>query len=72
METHHAAMKFDVKGWVRNRPDGSVEAVFEGEKGCVDLLIDWCRRGPSHAKVQHVDIQWEEYSGEFDGFEITY
>ncbi|MCU0541788.1 MAG: acylphosphatase [Oscillatoriaceae cyanobacterium Prado104] len=44
-------------GWVRNLPDGRVEAVFEGDRKVVESAIDWCRRGPSGAKVS--DVVWE-------------
>jgi acylphosphatase len=56
---------------VKNRADGTVEAVFEGEKEKVDAVIDWCRRGPRHADVQGIDIHEEPYAGEFNGFSIT-
>ncbi len=48
------AEEHDVKGWVRNRDDGKVEAVFEGEKDKVDKLIAWCHIGPPRSKVKEV------------------
>ena len=45
-----------VAGWVRNCPDGTVEAVFEGEPGDVEALVDFCRRGPRGADVERVDV----------------
>jgi acylphosphatase len=61
-----------VKGWIRNVSDGTVEAVFEGEKEAVEALIKFCRRGPAGASVTSVDLKWENYTGEFDEFRIRY
>jgi acylphosphatase len=52
-----------VGGWVTNRPDGAVEAVFEGEPGAVAAMVDWCRRGPRGADVDSVDETSEEPEG---------
>lgn len=71
-ETRHRAKRRDVAGWVRNTSDRRVEAVFEGEREDVEKLIDFCRKGPSSARVTTVDIQWEGYTGEFKDFEIRY
>ncbi len=71
-ETKHKARMRDVKGWVRNLPDGRVEAVFEGEEEAVKELIDFCKRGPPGARVTRVDVAWESYIGEFKDFEIRY
>ncbi len=60
-----------INGWVRNLPDGRVEAMAEGEKTSLEELIQFCRVGPSGAKVKSVDIQWSEYKAEFRGFKIT-
>ena len=72
METRQAAKKNGVFGWVRNLRDGTVEAVFEGQKEDVESTLDWCREGPPHSIVKRVDVDWRDYSGEFDVFEITY
>ena len=53
----------DVGGWVRNRPDGTVEAVFEGDEGGVRSLIDFCGRGPRGAQVERVEEHEEEPEG---------
>jgi len=58
-----------VAGWVRNCPDGSVEAVFEGDPGAVEALVAFCRRGPAHAQVQAVECCDEPPKG-IGGFEV--
>ncbi|MFN2544291.1 MAG: acylphosphatase [Actinomycetota bacterium] len=55
-----------LSGFVRNMPDGRVEAVFEGPPGDVESLVAWCRRGPEWASVEHVDVADEEPTGERD------
>jgi acylphosphatase len=52
-----------VTGWVSNRPDGTVEAVFEGEPEAVDSLVRFCREGPRGAVVDQVDVADEEPEG---------
>lgn len=64
------AIRLDVTGWVRNCQDGSVMAVLEGEKQAVDAVIEWCRQGPSAARVTDVSVTWEEPTGEFCGFGV--
>jgi acylphosphatase len=71
-ETSKVARNFNVNGWVRNLPDGRVEAVFEGEKENVEEMVEFCRRGPPGAQVNDVEVKWEAYRGEFSGFEIKY
>ncbi len=66
------ALENNVRGWVRNLPDGSVEAVLEGEKEDVEKVIQWAHRGPPLARVERVDVEWEEYKGEFSDFRIIY
>jgi acylphosphatase len=67
--TRDRARSRGVAGWVRNRPDGAVEAVFEGAEEAVRSLVDWCRRGPSGAVVEAVEVEWEPPIGE-QGFAI--
>ena len=59
-----------VAGWVRNVPDGSVEAVFEGEAHAVEAMTGWCRRGPDGAHVDGVESSEEPPEG-LAGFRIT-
>jgi len=58
-----------VAGWVTNRPDGAVEAVFEGDADAVSALVDWCRHGPRGAEVSSVDDTTEKPEG-ISGFSI--
>ncbi len=59
-----------VEGWVRNAPDGTVEAVFEGEDAAVEAMTAWCRHGPPHARVDAVDVVSEAPEG-LSGFVIS-
>ncbi len=70
--TRDKAQNFGVKGWVKNCADGSVAAVFEGEKDAVNNVVEWCKKGPDGAVVKYVDVRWEEFFGEFDEFSIVY
>jgi acylphosphatase len=64
------AAEAGIAGWVRNRSDGAVEAVFEGDDQAVDDLVRWCGSGPSSAHVESVDVTDEEPVGE-TGFSVT-
>jgi acylphosphatase len=68
-ETRARAESLGLAGWVRNLPDGSVEAVFEGEPERVGSMVDWCRRGPSGAVVSGVEVETEPPLGE-KGFSV--
>jgi acylphosphatase len=59
-----------VAGWVRNRADGAVEAVFEGEPEDVEALVDFCRRGPRGAAVERVEVETESAEG-LRGFRVV-
>ena len=69
-ETKRAADAHGVTGWVRNKRDGAVEAVFEGPKEAVDATLSWCRQGPPLAKVTNIDVRWEDTTAEFNTFEV--
>ena len=71
-ETQDEALRHGLTGWVQNLPDGRVEAVFEGEKENVERLVEFCRRGPPGARVTKVDVTWEDYTGEFRSFSISF
>ena len=71
METQRAAVERGVTGWVRNLPDGSVEAVMEANRSSVESLIKWCWKGPPASEVKEVVVKWEAFTGEFSSFEIT-
>ena len=60
------AESLEVSGWVRNRSDGSVEAMLQGNESAVETLIAWCRIGNGKSRVERVEI--EEGQGEFSGF----
>lgn len=72
METSLAADRYGVKGWVRNVPDGTVEAYFEGDAENVDSMLDWCRKGPPAASVSDVRVQQQEYAGKYQDFSVRY
>lgn len=57
-------------GWVRNLPDGRVEALAEGSRPALERYVDWCRQGPPAARVDDVKVEWLPATGEFDGFEL--
>jgi acylphosphatase len=69
-KTKQQAESFGVTGWVRNLPDGRVEAVFEGEEEAVKALVEYCHHGPSYARVTNIDASWEDYRGEFSDFKM--
>ncbi len=71
-ETADLAERLGINGWVRNRSDGRVEALFEGEKVQVDEEIEFCRRGPPGAYVENLDLEWEDWTGEFSDFKVVY
>jgi len=68
-DCRHEATAAGVDGWVRNRSDGRVEAVFEGGPDAVDRLVSWCRIGPPSALVSEVEVVSEEPGGE-SGFRV--
>jgi acylphosphatase len=65
-----AADSRGVAGWVRNRPDRTVEAVFEGEPDDVEALVDLCRKGPRGAVVERVEVEGESAEG-LGGFRVV-
>ncbi|PKN20976.1 MAG: acylphosphatase [Deltaproteobacteria bacterium HGW-Deltaproteobacteria-6] len=71
-ETERTAESLNLTGWVRNRSDGSVEAVFEGEDKAVYQMVVWCHSGPRFARVDDVIIEDEPYTGKFQNFRVRY
>jgi len=68
--TRIKAQELGITGWVKNLEDGRVEVVIEGEKEKVEKLVEWLHQGPSLARVEDLEIKWEDYRGEFNSFEI--
>jgi acylphosphatase len=68
--TKGTAEKYGINGFVRNEKDGSVYIEAEGEEENLKRFVAWCRSGPSHAEVQHVDLKEGSFQG-FSGFKIA-
>ncbi len=68
--TQKTARELGVDGWVRNLPDGRVEAAFEGDEEALDAMIEYCHEGPQAARVEDVDVEDAPGMGPFDGFEV--
>jgi len=68
--TAEAARRLGLCGWVRNLPDGRVEAEAEGERAAVEALVAWCRRGPPAARVEALEAAWSEARGDLGPFEV--
>jgi acylphosphatase len=68
--TREKAEQLGLTGWVRNLPDGRVEALFEGPSEKVREMVRWCKEGPSHAGVENVNSEFEASQGDLRGFEV--
>jgi acylphosphatase len=68
-EARARAESLGLAGWVANRPDGSVDAVFEGDEERVESMVGWCRHGPAGARVDDLEVVSEEQAGE-EGFRV--
>ncbi len=66
------AKKLDLVGSVANQEDGTVQVIAEGQEENLKQLIKWCYNGPILARVDKIDIDWQEATGQFDKFEIKY
>jgi acylphosphatase len=66
------ADRYGVQGWVRNNPDGSVEALLQGRGDSVGHVLEWAHRGPSGALVTGLKTELLEPSTELSGFQIRY
>jgi acylphosphatase len=69
--TQREAKRLGLTGWVKNRDDGGVEIVAEGEEDQVKDLLVWSQHGPSTARVEEVDTRWRSYTGEYSEFKIV-
>ncbi|MCX6814589.1 MAG: acylphosphatase [Candidatus Aenigmarchaeota archaeon] len=69
--TEQTARQLGLKGWVRNLPDGRVEALFEGNKNAIEKMLELCKKGPPHAKVEKVEVMKEKPLG-LERFEVRY
>jgi acylphosphatase len=72
METQREARRCEVAGWVKNRRDGTVEALFQGEQPHVTAMVAWCHHGPAGARVDKVDVSWQVPGEALSGFDIAY
>jgi acylphosphatase len=70
--TTRKARSLKLKGWVKNRSDGKVEAAFEGDEEALSTMLDWCRKGPTFASVSNVEADWEEGVQQFDSFQVRH
>ncbi len=71
-DTQREAERLDIRGWVRNNLDGTVEVVAEGPRPSLERLAAFLRQGPPTASVETVDLDWHEATGEFDYFRIRH
>ena len=69
--TQREARRLGLSGWVRNRPDGSIEILAEGEEVAIRELYGWAQKGPSAARVDRVDARWRSFTGDYPDFRIT-
>ena len=66
------AEELKLSGYVCNRPDGTVEVRAEGQRQKLEKLVEYLKAGPPAARVKEVGVEWEAYTGEFKGFNVTY
>jgi acylphosphatase len=70
--TRREAVSLRLLGWVRNRPDGTVEVLIEGPENQVNQLVSWCQKGPPAATVTRIHEKREKWQGEFHSFDIVF
>ncbi len=66
------ARELGIKGWVKNDPQGRVEAVVEGDEDALEKMIAWCHKGPGAARVESVDVEDETCRDGYDSFRILH
>ncbi len=69
--TMERARRLGLVGWVKNRDDGAVEIVAEGEESKLEELLEWARHGPPDARVDEVEVNWGDAEGAFENFIIV-
>ncbi|WP_421774155.1 acylphosphatase [Gracilimonas sp.] len=70
--TKTSARSLGVNGWVRNLPDGRVEAVLQGDEQLVDQLIEKCKKGPRSAYVQNIEVEEEKGEESYTSFDVKF
>lgn len=70
--TRDTAIAIGLTGWVRNLPDSRVEAVFEGSRDSIEQAIKKCYIGPSGARVEDIEVHWEDFDEKITGFQVRY
>jgi acylphosphatase len=70
--TRRTAQALDLAGWVKNLPDGTVEAVIEGPRTDVETALAELRQGPAGSRVDRVQVERQDYRGEFEGFGVRF
>ena len=70
--TREMARSLDLKGFVRNLPNGTVELMAEGDEDSIEMMRAWLDRGPATARVDRVDLTWREPTGSASSFKIVY
>lgn len=68
--TRRIATQLGITGYVRNLPDGRVEGLFQGPSEIIKKLIEWCKEGPSAARVDDIEIEWQNVKGKMTGFKV--
>lgn len=66
------AEEFGLDGYVRNRPDGAVEAVFEGDRAAIEACIEWNKNSQPYARVEAVEVSWSDSKGDLQGFQVRH
>lgn len=70
--TERRAVELGLSGWVRNKPDNTVEVTAEGERTALERLLEFLQRGPTSARVSNVEVNWGTASGAFEDFRVTW
>jgi acylphosphatase len=66
------AESLGLRGYVRNMPDGTVEAVFEGDRPGIEMCIEWNRTSQPYARVESIEVTWQEPRGDLRGFRVLH